>query len=162
MSTTYITPAGFKVLVAEYEHLMKVERPKMTREVAYAASLGDRSENAEYKYGKQRLREIDRRLHYLQKRLGNVEVVEPDSVAGDIVRFGAYVSFEDEDGGPEQTIQIVGMDEIDTPQGKVSYRSPIGQAFIGKEEGDLVTIKTPQGPRKVVILELWFEGQERE
>ena len=154
---SYITPAGFQALVDEYERMLKVERPIMTREVAYAASLGDRSENAEYKYGKQRLREIDKRLHYLQKRLQSVEVVDPKDVAGPTVRFGATVRFEEDESGDEKQVQIVGTDEIDTVNGRVSFNSPIARALIGKSVDDAATIQTPQGPRTVVITEITWE-----
>jgi transcription elongation factor GreB len=157
MVASYITPAGFQALVDEYERMLKVERPIMTREVAYAASLGDRSENAEYKYGKQRLREIDKRLHYLQKRLQSVEAVDPKDVAGPIVRFGATVRFEEDESGDEKQVQIVGTDEIDTVNGRVSFNSPIARAFLGKSVDDPATIQTPQGPRSVVITEITWE-----
>ena len=155
----YITPAGFQRLVDEYDTLLKVERPRMTAEVAYAASLGDRSENAEYIYGKKRLREIDRRLHYLKKRLQGVEVVDPMEVAAEVVRFGATVVLEDGDG-QEQTITIVGEDEIEAERGRISYKSPIGRSLIGKEEGDEVTIHTPKGPRTVVLSQLRYEPSD--
>ena len=150
---SYITPAGFKAIVDEYEHLMKVERPHMTREVAWAASLGDRSENAEYQYGKKRLRQIDGRLHYLKKRLESIEVVDPAQMSGDVVRFSATVTFEDDDG-QETTVQIVGEDEVDIKNGKISYKSPIGRALVGKEVDDEVKITTPGGVRNVVITEV--------
>lgn len=153
---SYITPGGFQRLIDEYEELLKVERPRMTREVAYAASLGDRSENAEYIYGKKRLREIDRRLHYLKKRLEGVEVVNPADVDGDIVRFGATVVMEDADG-QERTVTIVGEDEIEAERGRISYKSPIGRALIGKEEGDEVVIHTPGGKRTVVLVEVSYD-----
>lgn len=153
---SYITPGGFQRLIDEYEELLKVERPRMTREVAYAASLGDRSENAEYIYGKKRLREIDRRLHYLKKRLEGVEVVNPAHVDGDIVRFGATVVMENADG-KERTVTIVGEDEIEAERGRISYKSPIGRALIGKEEGDEVVIHTPGGKRTVVLVEVSYD-----
>ncbi|MFT5587576.1 MAG: transcription elongation factor GreB [Cognaticolwellia sp.] len=157
MVATYITPAGFQALVDEYERMLKVERPIMTREVAYAASLGDRSENAEYKYGKQRLREIDKRLHFLQKRLQSVEVVDPREIAGPMIRFGATVRYEDDATGEEKQVQIVGTDEIDTINGRVSFQSPIAKALLGKSVDDSATIQTPQGPRTVVITEITWE-----
>lgn len=150
---SYITPGGFKAIVDEYEHLMKVERPHMTREVAWAASLGDRSENAEYQYGKKRLRQIDGRLHYLKKRLESIEVVDPAEMTGDTVRFSATVTFED-DEGEESTVQIVGEDEVDIKNRKISYKSPIGRALIGKQVDDDVAIRTPGGTRNVVITEV--------
>jgi transcription elongation factor GreB len=157
MVASYITPAGFQALVDEYEQMLKVERPIMTREVAYAASLGDRSENAEYKYGKQRLREIDKRLHFLQKRLQAVEVVDPKEIAGPSIRFGATVRYEEDTTGEEKQVQIVGTDEIDTLNGRVSFQSPIARALIGKSVDDPATIQTPQGPRTVVIKEITWE-----
>jgi len=153
---SYITPRGYARIVEEYDTLLKVERPKMTAEVAYAASLGDRSENAEYIYGKKRLREIDKRLRYLSKRIESIEVVDPAELVGDVVRFSATVVLEDE-AGEEQTLQIVGEDEIDVPSGRISYKSPIGRALVGKEEGDEVVIHTPGGKRKKVIVEVRYE-----
>ena len=153
---SYITPRGYAAIVEEYETLLKVERPKITAEVAYAASLGDRSENAEYIYGKKRLREIDRRLRYLSKRIESIEVVDPLEVAGEVVRFSATVVLED-DEGVEQTLQIVGEDEIDVPAGRISYKSPIGRALIGKEEGDEVVVRTPGGARTKVVVEVRYE-----
>ena len=154
---SYITPGGYKRIVDEYDNLMKVERPHMTREVAYAASLGDRSENAEYIYGKKKLREIDKRLRYLSKRLESIEVVDPSDLIGDdVIRFSATVVLEDEDG-KEQTVQIVGEDEIDIRNGRISYKSPIGRALIGKEDGDEVVISTPGGKRTKVIVEVRYQ-----
>ena len=152
----YITPKGYASLFAEYEQLLKVERPKITAEVAYAASLGDRSENAEYIYGKKRLREIDRRLHYLQGRIESLEVVDPSGILTDRVRFGAYVELEDDDGQTE-TLQIVGRDEIDVEAGRVSYLSPIGRALIGRAADDEVVVKTPGGKRTLYVLRFWFD-----
>jgi transcription elongation factor GreB len=129
----YVTPRGYRKIVAEFDQLLKVERPKITAEVAYAASLGDRSENAEYIYGKKRLREIDRRLGVLKGRLDGIEVIDPATLKGGVVRFGATVTVEDEDG-------------------RVSYKSPIGRALIGRAEGDEVTVATPKGPRGLTIL----------
>lgn len=147
----YVTPRGYRKIVAEFDQLLKVERPKITAEVAYAASLGDRSENAEYIYGKKRLREIDRRLGVLKGRLDGIEVIDPATLKGGVVRFGATVTVEDEDG-EEQTLAIVGEDESDPKLGRVSYKSPIGRALIGRAEGDEVTVTTPKGPRGLTIL----------
>lgn len=151
----YMTPEGYRRIVAEYEHLLKSERPRITAEVAYAASLGDRSENAEYIYGKKRLREIDRRLGFLKGRLESVEVVDPATLKGGRVRFGATVTVEDDDGA-EQTWAIVGEDESEPKRGRISYKSPIGRALVGKEEGDEVTVTTPRGPRGMVITRVRF------
>ncbi len=152
---SYITPAGFARIVAEYEHLLKVERPMVTAEVQYAASLGDRSENAEYIYGKKRLRGIDGRLRYLKNRLESIEVVDPASVVGDVVRFSATVTLEDPDG-LEKVVRVVGEDEIDLPSGAISYKSPLGEALIGRAEGDEVTIQAPGGTRSFVISEVRY------
>jgi transcription elongation factor GreB len=147
----YVTPRGYRKIVVEFDQLLKVERPKITAEVTYAASLGDRSENAEYIYGKKRLREIDRRLGVLKSRLDGIEVIDPATLKGAVVRFGATVTVEDEDG-LEQTLAIVGEDESDPKIGRISYKSPIGRALIGKSEGDEVTVTTPKGPRGLTIL----------
>ena len=155
----YITPAGHAKLVEEYDFLFKTERPEVTRQVSRAAAMGDRSENAEYIYGKKRLREIDRRLRFLQKRLGGVEVVDPREFSGPVIRFGAEVVVEDQDGD-EQTLRIVGRDEIDAKTGRISYSSPIGRALIGKEEGDEVKINTPNGKRVLEVLEVHYPSKE--
>ncbi len=141
----HITPEGAKKLQDELDRLWNVERPKVTREVADAAAQGDRSENAEYIYGKKRLREIDRRVRFLRKRLDEVIVVRPGEV-GDPERifFGAWVTLEDEDGS-EQRYRVVGRDEVDASGGLVSVDSPIGRALLGKREGDEVTVHRPAG-----------------
>ncbi len=149
----YITAAGYQALTDEYDWLFKTERPRITAEVAYAASLGDRSENAEYIYGKKRLREIDRRMRYLRNRIESSEIVDPQDVAGDKIRFGARVVVEDEEG-VESTYVLVGVDEADVKAGRISYKSPIGRALIGKEEGDEALIRAPNGRRTVEILEV--------
>jgi transcription elongation factor GreB len=145
-STLYITRAGAEKLRAELKHLLNVERPKVTAEVSFAASLGDRSENAEYIYGKKRLREIDRRLRFLQKRIEKLTVVEagqtPDRSK---VFFGATVSLENEEDGSKVTYQLVGPDETDLKTGKISVDSPVGKALLGKKQGDVVTVNRPRG-----------------
>jgi transcription elongation factor GreB len=151
----YITPQGYANLVREYEDLLKVERPRITAEVQYAASLGDRSENAEYQYGKQRLREIDKRLHFLKGRLDRIQVVDPSEFEGAIVRFGATVVLSDQDG-KESTLTIVGEDELDLEEGKISYMSPVGRAMIGRAEGDEVIVKTPGGDRVLELVEVRY------
>jgi len=147
----YITPEGYRTLVTEYEALMKSERPRITAEVQYAASLGDRSENAEYQYGKQRLREIDKRLRFLQKRLEAIEVVDPAEFSGPVIRFGAWVTLEDEEG-EEVVFRIVGLDEIDAKAGLISYQAPLGKALIGMSSGDVVTVVAPGGNRELEVL----------
>lgn len=140
----YITPEGAKKLRAELDQLWTVERPRVTQEVADAAAQGDRSENAEYIYGKRRLREIDRRVRFLSKRLEAVIVVNEPPSDPKRVFFGAYVSIEDEDG-EEKTYRIVGADESDFDAGYISVDSPVARALLGKREGDEVTVRAPKG-----------------
>lgn len=155
----YITKVGLEMLLKELEWLQKDERPKITREVAYAASLGDRSDNAEYRFGKARLRSIDSRMRWLMAKLGNIIEVDPGTLHGDRVLFGATVVIEDEDGD-EQTWKIYGEDEVDIPRGILSWKSPIARAMIGKQEGDAVTFKAPSGPREIEIVEIRYEAQD--
>ncbi|MDP1828692.1 MAG: transcription elongation factor GreB [Archangium sp.] len=144
--TLYITRAGAERLRAELKHLLTVERPKVTAEVSFAASLGDRSENAEYIYGKKRLREIDRRLRFLDKRLEKLTVVEPGTHKDSSkIFFGATVSLENEEDGSKVTYQLVGPDETDLKTGKISVDSPVGKALLGKKAGDVVTVNRPKG-----------------
>jgi transcription elongation factor GreB len=152
---SYISPGGHRKIVEEYNWLLKKERPRITAEVSYAASLGDRSENSEYIYGKQRLREIDRRLGFLGKRLNAIDVVDPSKFTGDTVLFGATVEFEDEDGAA-QTWTILGEDEVDTDQRRISYVSPLGRALMGRSVGDTVTFETPKGKREITIVSVAF------
>ena len=151
----YITPAGHKKIVEEYDWLINKERPRITAEVSYAASLGDRSENSEYIYGKQRLREIDRRLRFLKGRLEVIEPVDPSGFSGDKVLFGATVSLEDE-GGEAQTWTIRGEDEVDLEHKVISYVSPLGRALLGRREGDDVTFEAPGGRREISITRVSF------
>jgi transcription elongation factor GreB len=155
----YITPVGLERIRRELEWLQKGERPRIVREVAYAASLGDRSENAEYIYGKKRLREIDRRMHFLIGRLDHVQIVDPARLKGPKVMFGATVTVEEEDG-EERTFKIYGEDEVDVDRGILSWKSPIASALIGKSEGDTVKFRTPGGQREVVIVSVAYEAQE--
>jgi transcription elongation factor GreB len=149
-----ITPEGFAKLKQEAEHLWRVERPQVTAEVEAAAALGDRSENAEYQYGKRRLREIDRRLRWLSKRMDNLEVVRPGGATrGGKAGFGAWVSAEDEDGN-ELHYRLVGADEADPAQGTISVESPVGRALLGREVDDDVTIDRPRGPLTLTIIAL--------
>ena len=144
--TLYITRAGAETLRAELKFLLTVERPKVTAEVSFAASLGDRSENAEYIYGKKRLREIDRRLRFLDKRIEKLTVVEPNQQK-DVskVFFGATVTLDNEEDGSKVTYQLVGPDETDLKWGKISVDSPVGRALLGKKQGDVVTVHRPKG-----------------
>ena len=142
--SAYITPEGAKKLRAELALLWTVERPRVTQEVADAAAQGDRSENAEYIYGKKKLREIDRRIRFLTKRLDEITVVgePPDDPAR--VHFGAWVTVEDE-GGEAKTYRIVGADESDLERGCISIDSPVARALLGKRAGDELTVRVPKG-----------------
>ncbi len=152
----YITPGGFKRHVDELVRLRTVDRPKVCQEVSDAAAQGDRSENAEYIYGKRKLREIDRRMGFLERRIDAAVVVDPNEKRGDRVLFGATVVLEDESDGEERSLQLVGEDETDAAHGRISWRSPIGAAVLGKREGDEVSVQTPAGIRRFTIVELRY------
>jgi transcription elongation factor GreB len=147
----YITPGGYHRLRDELAHLVKVERPEVVRVVSWAASNGDRSENGDYIYGKKRLREIDRRIRFLTRRLDNAEVVDPSvREATDQVFFGATVTYRS--SGQENEITIVGIDEVDPANGRVSWISPIARALLKAREGDVVQLRTPAGLESLEIL----------
>lgn len=152
----YITPAGHKKLAQEFEHLWHVERPRVTQQVSEAAALGDRSENADYIYGKKRLREIDRRLGFLSKRLDAVLVVQATREQEGRAFFGAYVTVEDEEG-ERATYQIVGPDEVDPAERRISIDSPMGRALLGKAEGDEVTVRRPKGEGIFEVVDIRYE-----
>jgi transcription elongation factor GreB len=154
-----ITPRGLERIQRELLWLQKVERPRIVREVAYAASLGDRSENAEYIYGKKRLREIDRRLEFLVRCLDRIEVVDPAKVRAKNVRFGATVVLADEDGN-ERTWRLYGEHEVDVDNGVISWRSPLGHALVGREEGDEVRYDAPGGKMVREIVAVRYEPCE--
>lgn len=154
--TNYITPAGFEKLRFEYTELLNNERPKLVEVIAWAASNGDRSENADYIYGKRRLRQIDSRLHFLQGRLESAQVIDPKTLKGNKVIFGATITYADEDG-VEHTYQIVGQDEFDIEQKKISWKSPLAAALLGKKIGDEVLIKKPNGNETVEIVKIEFK-----
>ncbi|MBL8952868.1 MAG: transcription elongation factor GreB [Myxococcaceae bacterium] len=149
----YVTAAGSKKLHDELRQLLNVERPKVTAEVSAAAAQGDRSENAEYIYGKKRLREIDRRMHHLQKRIRVLTVVDPTEQK-DVSRvyFGATVTLENEEDGTKSTYQLVGPDEIDTKGGRISVDSPIGKALLGRNKSDTVLVQRPKGEVELTIV----------
>jgi transcription elongation factor GreB len=151
----YITPEGYRRLQEELERLWKVERPRVTREVSAAAAQGDRSENAEYIYGKKRLREIDRRVHFLTKRLDELEVVRATPAQADRVYFGAWVALEDEDG-ERLEFRIVGADEFDPEQRWISVESPMARAVLGREEGDEVEVARPKGRTRFTIVSVRY------
>jgi transcription elongation factor GreB len=148
----YMTPQGFARMREELDTFMRKERPEVVKVVSWAAGNGDRSENGDYIYGKKRLREIDRRVRYLSKRLANAEVVDPARRAKTRqVFFGATVTTVNEKGD-ERTIKIVGVDEVDLAKGHVSWISPIAKALLRAEEGDVVKLRTPQGIEDIEIL----------
>ena len=144
----------------ELLHLLDVERPEVVKVVSWAASNGDRSENGDYQYGKKRLREIDRRIYFLTKRLEDALVVDPESrEATDQIFFGATVCYATEDG-EETTIAIVGVDEVDMEKNYVSWISPIAKALIKAREGDTVKLQTPTGPKELEILRVTYQKLE--
>lgn len=152
----YTTPEGFRQLQDELRQLSRVERPKVVEVVSWAAGNGDRSENGDYLYGKKRLREIDRRIRFLNKRLETAEVVDPSRQKNrDQVFFGATVTYAMEDGA-EKTVTIVGIDEADLDQGKVSWISPIARALIKAREGDIVALRTPSGVEQIEVVEICY------
>ena len=155
----YISPAGYARLKAELKHLVEAERPEVVRTVAWAASNGDRSENGDYIYGKKRLREIDRRVRFLLKRLDAAEVVDPqarrDGGNEDQVFFGATVALRSKRG--LRTVTIVGADEVDPARGRVSWISPIAKALLKAREGDKVVLKTPAGTEQIEILDVRYD-----
>lgn len=152
----YMTQAGHDRLRAELLHLLDVERPRVVEVVHWAASNGDRSENGDYLYGKKRLREIDRRIRFLTKRLDRAEVVDPSQHHGkDQVFFGATVTFAREDG-TESTVTLLGIDEADTTRGQISWVSPVAQALLKAREGDEVRLRTPLGWETLEVLEVSY------
>ena len=156
-SKNYLTPHGWRRMRDELEWLVKSERPQVTSVVSWAAKLGDRSENADYQYGKKRLREIDRRIRYLTKRLEAGEVVDPATrEETDQVFFGATVTYANA-RREENTVRIVGIDETDPARNYVSWISPIARALIKAREGDMVTLRTPGGTEELEILEVRYE-----
>jgi transcription elongation factor GreB len=152
----YLTPAGYARLKAELKSLVEVERPELLKTIAWAAANGDRSENADYIYGKKRLREIERRIRFLVKRLEIAEVVDPRDQREDRVFFGATVTYADGEGR-EHTVSIVGTDEVDPARGRVSWVSPIAKAMLKAREGDLVTLRTPAGVEPLEIVAVRYE-----
>ena len=150
----YMTPHGYARLKTELSKLLDIERPDLVKTISWAASNGDRSENGDYIYGKKRLREIDRRIHYLNKRIDTAEVVDPARRgASDQIFFGATVTYAYVRGGrDERTVTIVGVDEVDVKRGQVSWLSPIARALLKKKSGDVVTLATPSGEAEIEII----------
>ncbi|MEO0812954.1 MAG: transcription elongation factor GreB [Myxococcota bacterium] len=151
----YMTREGYETLSRELQNLWRVERPRVTHEVEVAAAHGDRSENAEYIYGKKRLREIDRRLRYLKRRMEEVTVVDETPADAERVFFGAFVTIADEEG-EEVRYRIVGADETDADRGYISIDSPLGRALLGKRLDDEVRVRRPKGEAIVEILEIEY------
>lgn len=151
----YITPDGAKRLREELLHLLDVVRPEVTKTVAWAASNGDRSENGDYIYGKRRLREIDRRIRFLTKRIESAEIVDPVTLKSDQVRFGATVTVRDS-GGKQRTYSIVGVDETDVKRGHISWISPLGSALLKNRVGDAVSFRSPKGEETLEIIEIRY------
>ena len=152
----FITPQGFARIRAEYEQLFAVERPKIVETVSWAASLGDRSENADYLYGKKRLREIDRRLSYLSKVMKSAKVVDPArQEQRDAVRFGATVELAD-DQDERRIITLVGEDEADASAGRISWAAPIARALIGAKVGDERIVRLPAGEKSYEIMSIRY------
>lgn len=153
----FITPAGHARLSAELDQLWRIERPQVTQAVAEAAAQGDRSENAEYTYGKKRLREIDSRVRFLRKRLDGMTVVDRPPADPRKVFFGAWVTLED-DAGATTRHRIVGPDEFDLAPGYVSMDAPLARSLLGKRLDDEVTIRTPAGERSVLIVAIDYDA----
>ncbi|HSC24538.1 MAG TPA: transcription elongation factor GreB [Casimicrobiaceae bacterium] len=155
----YMTPGGFARMRRELDRLVTRERPELVATVSWAAGNGDRSENGDYIYGKKRLREIDRRIRFLVRRLDNAEVVDPamprDDDAASRVFFGATVTIASADGD-ERTISIVGIDEIDTTRGYISWISPMARALLKAREGDTVTVRTPAGNEELEVIDVRY------
>lgn len=153
----YITPPGYARLKEEFDQLYRIERPKVVSDVSWAASNGDRSENADYIYGKRRLRQIDSRLRHLMKRMDTAVVVDPKDQQGlEKVFFGAWVTLYSITREEEHTYRIVGQDELDPTRGYISWISPLARALMGKQPGDRVRVETPGGEEEFEVLEITY------
>jgi transcription elongation factor GreB len=152
----YMTPQCYKKLMDELEWLNRQERPEVTRLVQWAASNGDRSENADYLYGKKRLREIDRRIRFLTQRLDASQVVDPATIKSSKIQFGARVELLDEHGST-RIFTIVGVDELDTAKGHISWQSPIGKSLLGKMVGDEIVVKIPAGEVSYEVVSIKYQ-----
>jgi transcription elongation factor GreB len=152
----YLTPEGAKKLAAELNQLASIERPRVVQEVSDAAAQGDRSENAEYTYGKKRLREIDRRIRFLSKRLDGAVVVKQEENAHAEVRFGALVELMDLETEKRSKYSIVGPDEANPSEGRISFQSPLGKALMKKKVGDVCTVQRPSGDADLEILSIEY------
>ena len=154
----YITPDGFRKIAEEHERIWTELRPRIVAEVEAAAALGDRSENAEYLYGKKKLRELDRRLRELSERMDSLTVVDPRPHSSGRAYFGAWVTVEADDG-EERTYRLVGPDEFDVEAGLISVDAPLGRALLGKREGDVVLVHRPAGPVEVTVVDVDWEDR---
>lgn len=153
----YITPGGAEKLRTELKHLLNEERPELVKVIQWAASNGDRSENADYIYGKRRLREMDRRIRFLSKRLEIAEIIDPEQQKSEKVLFGATVTILDENGSKRRFI-IVGVDETNVKEGRISWVSPVGKALLQSQVGDTVTIHTPKGEEDWEIIQIEYRA----
>jgi transcription elongation factor GreB len=153
----YITREGFRRIAEEHAHIWTVQRPRIVAEVEAAAALGDRSENAEYIYGKRKLRELDRRLRQLSERMDSLTVVEPTPHPDGRAFFGAWVTVEDDDG-EERTYRLVGPDEFDVARGFISVDAPLGRALLGRREGDRARVVRPAGPMSLTVVAVSWTG----
>src|SRR5512138_2736756 len=155
----YITPEGFRRIAQEHERIWTVERPRIVAEVEAAAALGDRSENAEYIYGKRKLRELDRRLRFLSQQMDGLTVVDPSPRRDGRAFFGAWVKVEHEDGA-ERTYRLVGPDESDAGRGLVSVDAPLGRALLGKREGETAVFLRPAGAVEIAVVGIAWTAPE--
>jgi transcription elongation factor GreB len=153
--TNLITPQGYRALTEEFNFLKMTERPRIVEEVHFAAKQGDRSENAEYQYGKKRLREIDRRTRFLTKRIESARIIDPTLQNPDKIRFGATVILADEDG-KEKKYQIVGEDESDIKLSRISWKSPLAKALLGSRTGQFIEVKAPKGDLEYEIIDYYY------
>ncbi|MBT6324809.1 MAG: transcription elongation factor GreB [Bdellovibrionales bacterium] len=156
LQPNYISCHGHKVLLDELEELQKVSRPKVVETISWAVSNGDRSENADYIYGKKKLREIDRRIRFLNTRLNTAQVVTFSNDNLEVIKFGATITLKSID---DQSLSytILGIDEIELSTGKISWKSPIGRSLLGKGVGDEISIKTPNGTKHLEIIKFNYE-----
>jgi len=152
-----MTPRGYKLLQEELKRLTSVERPKIVKEIEAARAHGDISENAEFHAAKEHQGQIEARIRQVNDRLGRAQVIDPTGQNGDRVRFGAVIEIEDLESGERLTWQIVGEDEADAKEGRISVTSPIGRALLGKEPDSTVRIQVPRGQREVLVLDIRYE-----
>jgi transcription elongation factor GreB len=154
----YITPEGHAALEAEFQHLLKVERPEVVRVVSWAAGNGDRSENGDYIYGKKRLRQIDSRLRFLMQRMDHAVIVDPQTQQGlEKIFFGAWITLYSLERDTEHHYRIVGQDELEPSKGYISWVSPLAKAMLGKQPGDVVRVQTPSGEENYEIVDVRYQ-----